>query len=288
MTILFSGCLPEGNSGCPGYLTVSFDLDDEYEEGNFDSRIGNDIVLYVFRDGKCLQRLTVPYDEVRGGKEYRFRKSLRMHGDLHIVAWTVSSEKGDSGSIPDWVENDQLEYLRLEMPARTGASDCMPTANELYMGMETFYEKVDSSSARPISLQHVACRVEVNVSDATATLSSAASRIALYGSMTAMDMWKNGVGEEAVVHTQLRCPDGNGKDYTSGRFGILPSAQYQTIAVDIISGDAVIATLTVPRDRLPQGAVSGGLMIFDYSLGDNEFWITVDGYRQKIVIVDGI
>ena len=279
MALTFVGCLDEGDDGCPNDMTLIFKLEDTHVGGDFDSRIGNDVLLYVFRDGKCIDSQTIPYEEIRDGK-YTFRKPDGMEGNLSLLAWSVS-DSGDAAALPNWAVSDALDDLYIELPSASSPMHC-----EMYNGStEPFKEAIDQESSHTISMIHTACRVEVNVKANSAVITTDNPNVTITGSMTRMDMSLAGTGNAAVVKTSL-LPDSGVGEYATGRFGILPSSAGQTIAVNIYDDNEPLATLKVPRDNLPRGAEAGDLMIFDYQLGDTEFWLTVNGFRQKIVMID--
>ncbi len=107
--------------------------------------------------------------------------------------------------------------------------------------------------------------------------------------MSKMNLDRKGDGKSVKVRSALNSSsttraDG---DYTTDHFGVLPSQQGQTLSIDIMAGDQRVETLRVHTDdNLHQSIESGELLEFDYTVGANEFTITVGGWRRSIRIVD--
>ena len=131
-------------------------------------------------------------------------------------------------------------------------------------------------------------RVVVNITDRNGTFSRPGSEPGgiVYGTITMMDIDGNGVGSPAAVHAELASQPCDGVALTTGRIGVMPSSGGKTVSVAVKDGEQVLETLTVPASGLPAGAVSGGLIIFEYTLNAPEFTIIVDGFRKNIVIID--
>ena len=286
---MLTGCLKEGDSGCPADMRLSFRLEDAYEAGTYDTRIANDVLLYIFRDKRCVESILIPYAEIQSEKEYVIRKN-ELYGSLDLVAWAVPAGVDDQ-LIPAFENGKNLGDCRLELNALTRVEDYEPYVCDLYLGRVSTNETIDVETSHKVDMIHSSCRVEVNVIDVGTSLSSGAAdpKVCVYGSMHQMDMDKNGMGNVACVNTSLGCPSGDGTSYSTGRFGILPSTSEQVLSVEIYNGSQLLATLSTPTNSdSPISSAAGGLIVFDYVLGEAYFWLTVGDYREKIEIIKGI
>ena len=296
LALLLTGCLKEGASDCSATMTLSFYLQDNYVPGTYDTRIANDVQLYVFSNNKCVASTLIPYSAIQAGGKYTMQKTKEMDGQLDLVAWAVPNAGRVPGirnipAIPNYSINELLSNEDLSLsPSTSVVGDYQSAPMELYLGTDSFQEPLLTPSTHDIPVIHAACRVEVNITD-NGTLSGhvANAFVRTSGGMTMMNTQKTGLGAPATVDAALTCPSGNGTDYTTGFFGILPSTAGQKVSVDVMNGNTKLVTLTVPTDNLPRGAEAGGLMIFEYTLGQTWFTVTINGnFRQNINIVSSI
>ena len=126
---------------------------------------------------------------------------------------------------------------------------------------------------------HAGCRITVNVIDQRDALDDN-PEICVHGTMSRMNMWKEGVGEKSLVYVDLKNSQDDNQNYSTKPFCVLPSPEGEELSVCIYNGSNKLATLTVPRDNFPRGAQAGDLIVFDYILGNSIFTLTVNGYRQ--------
>ena len=158
------------------------------------------------------------------------------------------------------------------------------------MGRSSKTEEVYESTEHRFGMKHVACRVEVNVTDLRGEFTKAGAKPGVWvsGTMKEMNMLLAGCGSEARVYKDMCVVTRAAEQYTTERFGVLPSGSGQTLSVDIMNADEKLVTLTVPSDDLPRGAEAGGLVIFEYTLGATEFTVIVNGYRRNYVVIYGM
>ncbi len=285
-SVALTACFNQNQDGCPADMYLTFDVDDSYEPSTYDARIANDVMLYIFKDERVVSGTLIPYDKISGKKDYVIRKDADHSGHLDIVAWAVPAGQNPS-CIPQLSIGDDLsDIYRTLQPTRT--DDCCATTLDLQVKRKQSTEAVDEETRHNLGLNYSDCRMEVRITDNDNVLSQPGSNpeVCVYGTMTSMDMDMKGVGNAAAVHSDLNCPSDDAVNFTTGRFGVLPSANGQVVSVNIGDGTKMVATLTVPTSALPQGAVSGGLIIFEYTLNQPEFTIIIDGFRQNIVITD--
>lgn len=279
LAVSFTCCFDDDYTGCPDYMTLSFYLDDDHVPGTYDTRIGNGVRLHFFKDERLVSSLEIPYAEIQAGKEYTIRKTEDMSGDLDLVAWAVPVGK-PLQYIPSAALGDRMEDHCLSMePFARAAEYHNPKLCDIYLGRVSTGEAVDEPTSHRVAMIYAGCRITVNVTDEREVLDDN-SEICVNGTMSRMNMWKEGVGEEALVYVDLECSSAGSQDYSTEQFCVLPSPAGEELSVSIYNSNSKLVTLTVPRDNFPRGAQAGDLIIFDHTLGTNEFTLIVNGFRQ--------
>jgi hypothetical protein len=274
---------------CPANMLVSFHIDDRHEAGDFDERIGNDVLLYIFKDSVCTAKMIVPYGEIAQGKKYAIRKTEQISGNLQMVAWAVPAN-GDATILPSWQIGAPLASTDIFLDPVGNMGHFAPVNKELYIGTLSVVENIKESTSHSIGMNYSYCRVEVHVKDPSGSLLSVpqGASIRVLGSMSGMSMQLQGTGKNAIVATGLKNPESDKIHFTTGRFGVYPSAKDNTISIEIYAGDTRLVTLNVPRENLPKGAEAGGLLIFEYTINSGSFTLSINGYRVNIYNVDKV
>ncbi len=305
---VMSGCIREDYSKCPprdvppGDILLSFHLADPFEPaGEFDTTLGNDVRLYVFQDKRLTLTESVPFGAIGGGKEYAMRKNDRNTGSIDILSWAVPAGKNLDDYLAPQTTGEDFEGICLEHTVPTGSESRSPARSAarsetiypplyhgLYLGTvtETTIDKPGNSTLG-IGFAPACCRIEVNITDKTGTLSAvgAAPKVHVTGVMSQMNRHKQGVGTPATIETALQ-PSEDGENFTTGRFGVLPSGAGQTVNVTVFDpAGTAVATLSLP-ERLT--ASSGGLLTFEYELDAPFFEITIGDWTEKIFTSDHI
>jgi len=275
-------------------MHLIFYLDDNYEPHTYDTKVANDVTLYIFKDNRLTYSNIIPYSEIAGGKEYVLRKTPEISGNIELIAWAVPPHR-DLAFIPEYRFGDLFDDLfkRMEVDLSTRAETrYKPLFYDIHMGNATSVEAIDEPTRHMINMLYAPCRVEVRLHDQLGAIDVSQPDkppyVLVHGVMSQMNLRKQGTGEPAVVNVPLICSDVDDERYHTGRFGVLPSSEGQIVSVQIISLDNVVTTLTVPTNTLPKGAYSGGLLIFDYTIGETYFYIEIDGWTIRIQIVEGI
>ncbi|MCD8260498.1 MAG: hypothetical protein LUD15_02565 [Bacteroides sp.] len=78
----FSSCVKEEYEECPGYLRFTFVHEGSTQE--YDGKIGNDVYLRIYKDNVLYSAGRIPYDKIKGGKEYLVQKEFT--GEVDVVA----------------------------------------------------------------------------------------------------------------------------------------------------------------------------------------------------------
>jgi hypothetical protein len=270
-------------------MRISFHINDRYETGNFDERIGNDILLYIFRDSVCVAKRIVPYSDIAQGKSYVIQKTELISGNLQMVAWGVPGGRS-ANDLPSWQIGDSLSSTDIFLEAIGNTGYYAAINNRLHLGTLSVNEKVYEPTSYSIGMNYCYCRVEAHVTERSGSILNVpgGARVHVLGSMSGMNMQLLGTGKDAIVTTSLDNPSNDKIHFTTGRFGIFPSAEGKTISIEIYAGNARVATLNVPRENMPKGAEAGGLLVFEYTINSDSFTLTVNGYRVNIYDVDRI
>ncbi|MDR0422814.1 MAG: FimB/Mfa2 family fimbrial subunit [Proteiniphilum sp.] len=290
VSILSSCSLVDEKLGdCPTDMLLSFHIDDRHEAGDFDERIGNDVLLYIFQNGVCVAKMTVPYGEIAKGKPYAIRKTDQISGNLQMVAWAVPAN-GDLSVLPSWQLGAPLGSTEISLEALGSTGYYAAVTNQLYLGTLSVNERINEPTSHSIGMNYSYCRVEVHVAEPSGSILNVpeGASIRVLGSKAGMNMQLQGTGADAIVPVALKDTGDKGVSYATGRFGIFPSAEGKTVSIEIYAGDVRQATLNVPRENMPKGAEAGGLLIFEYTLNSGSFTLIVNGYRLNIYDVDMI
>lgn len=286
--ITLTSCLDQDTDGCPADMYLTFSVDDPYEPDTYDSRLGSDVMLYVFKDKRVVSGTLIPYEKISGGKEYVIRKDPDHSGNIDLLAWAVPADK-EQALIPKLSPGDNLDDIYRELnPVTRAQTECHPSECFLHMARITTTEIIDQPTKHNLGLNYSDCRMEVKVTDYNNILAQPGRNpeIYIYGTMSKMNMDKKGVGTPALLRKQLNCPANDNVIYHTGRFGVLPPEEGKSVSVNISDGNNTLQTLTVSDSALLDRVVSGGLIILEYTLGAPEFTIIAGGFRQNIVIID--
>jgi hypothetical protein len=315
--ILLNGCLKE-DVWCPE-INVSFAMEDEFLDGDFDSRIQNEVLLYIFNQDKLVYSETIPYEKLSRGTEYSIPKTPELLGDLKFVAWAVKSDEthvgsGDTLTVhhyerhPEYQPGDDYNDIYLahsELASRSpgGETQYAPHHHERYLGtIDPIEDEVwHRHSYHDIILHPVPGRVEVNITDPGNYFAGMGSRphVVVEGGMSHMRLGdpnhgrtgRNGYGVMTHVRADAApVPAGTraagDPAYTSGLIGVLPSKENTPLTVYIMEGDNTIKTFTVSSENTEGNFTalhSGDHLVFDYNVDSAEFAITVNGFEIKLV-----
>ncbi len=291
-------------------MYVSFELEDRFLEGDYDSRIQNDVLLYIFKDDELAYAHLIPYDSIAGGVEYPIDKTRDIIGDLKLVAWAVKRDVQNhfQGGEPLTIHHDE-RHPRYDLRSRfqdqvismspidpqLADSHYTPIHYDRYIGVldPTEDEGWNRNSHHDIIMRPAPGRIMVNITDPGNLLgkTDGEAHAVVSGVMSQMNLDKKGVGAPASVRAGLgaTAPEtraATGTTHTTEIFGVLPSEPGQRLSVDIMNGTERLETLAVyTDDNLHQSIESGELLEFDYVLNSSEFTLTVGAWTRKISIV---
>jgi hypothetical protein len=286
-------------------MYVNFELKDDFLEGNFDSRIGNDVLLYIFQDDILTYSHLIPYDSIAGGISYAIPKTPAILGNVKLVAWAVKRD------VMDQYHDTRLEihnerHSIYEAGSRFGdqfvtqsmlGENYIPIHHERYLGVtESRNVTWEQHSNHTVTLKSATGRIIVNITDPGNLFNNTEGEphVIVEGVMSKMNLELQGSGNRAKVRTDLFETSAStravtGATHTTELFGVLPSESGQTLNVHIMNGTQRLETLRVyTDDKLHQSVESGELLVFDYTLKSSTFTLTVGNWSENITIVGGM
>ncbi len=308
-------CLKE-DTWCP-VMYVSFELEDQFLEGDYDSRIQNDIQFYIFRSDTLVYAQIIPYKDIANGAEYAIPKTEEFIGDLKLVAWAVKCDVTDhfNGGEPLTIHNDlhhpeyalgslyQDQRLTLSQIESSAYDHYSPIHHERYIGTldPTEDELWSRHSYHDIFMQSAPGRIMVNINDPGGYLSyNGQPHVVVEGTMSQMILGepndgrdgRHGVGDIVAVRADIGqvSPEtraAGDPTHTTGIFGLLPSQSNTSLKVHVMSGETTLKTYIIDAEHTENRFAalrSGDLITFDiYDLQSSEVEITINGYTIKNV-----
>jgi len=318
----FSGCLKE-KAWCPT-IEVSFEMKDEFLTGDYDSRVRNDVLLYIYNGDKLVYSDTVPYERISGGKYFAIPKTEALLGDIRFVAWAVASGETETGTDtplavhhthqhPAYAPGSDYSAIHLaHLPDPLNKGRYVPHHHERYMGTLNPHgeETWERNSRHDIVMTPAPGRVVVNIHDPHDMLARREEQqlpvgephVVIEGGMSHMNLGAGddrtshmGYGDPAPVRTILRETTGDDDPvFSTGLTGVLPSRGATPLVVHVMLGDEEVGTLVLDGDHTDgryTALHSGDLIEFDYDLPEamtgGEFEVTINGYEIRVVNVPG-
>ncbi len=312
---MLSSCLKE-DTWCP-VMYVSFELEDKFLEGDYDSRVQNDILLYIFRNDLLAYAETIPYEKIAGGAEYAIPKTKEIIGDLKLVAWTVKRDAidhfngGEPLAIhhhehhPEYDLGSRFQDHRLAVsPIESSAhGHYSPSHHERYIGTldPTEDERWDRHSHHDILMQPAPGRIMININDPGDYLNYIGQpHVVVEGTMSQMTLGepkagragRHGAGDPVAVRAEIGrvSPEtraAGDPTHTTGIFGLLPSQENASLKVHIMSGETTLKTYIIDAEHTEEHFTalrSGDFIKFNiYDLQSAEVEITINGYTIKNV-----
>jgi hypothetical protein len=302
VALSLSGCLKE-DAWCP-VMYVSFELEDESLPGDFDSRVGHDVLLYIFRDDILTYSHLIPYDSIANRAEYAIEKTPAITGNLKMVAWAVPDDIIDHHHNGEALNIHNARHREYDLGSRfdqhflnASAIDDdhhAPIHHERYIGTPDLIgdEPMSRDSHVDIVMRPATGRIIVNITDPNNYLgkTNGEPHVVVDGTMSQMNLSKQGVGEQVRVRTGIgetspATRAAEGTTHTTEIFGVMPSEPGRTLNVNIMNGTELVETLSVRTDeRRHQAIESGELLEFDYVIGSGAFNLTIEGWTERIVI----
>lgn len=271
-----SSCIRENTDGCPAKLSLIFELDDPYSAGNFDSDIGNDIELQLFRNDLYSDRITIPYSQIRNGRPYTFQK--KCSDRVRIAAYALPA--GQSATIPSPGTGDSFydQYIRMEQPVRTAAY--APYGGTLYLGTTTIEGGSRSNNRYRVAMSPCFAKVIVLVVNAETFVAdpSRTLGIGIEGTAATMRIHDRSTSSAIEVRTVLKVEN---EVFTTGQMRILASeTPGQNLKVNLYNDDDLLMYVLTEHE-----AVAGKEIIIKINPGDLTAEITIDGWTYKTQVV---
>ncbi|MDR0977335.1 MAG: FimB/Mfa2 family fimbrial subunit [Prevotellaceae bacterium] len=254
-------------------LTLTFNIEDQYASDNFDSRIGNDILLTAFRGGGAVWSEVIPYERIHNG-ECTIKKPDGLDGNVTFVAWAAPKSSATPAIYTPLPSGTSFDNFFFEQTAGSVAGG-LAVPETFHFGTDSVAISADEPTNTSISLKPVTCRVEVRVHSEkapdqtpTAVINGTASRANLEG--------KGSGGDKAVVAAFL---NPSSSLYTTNIVPVMPSPDGQSVSVTILDGTETVATLSAPASVTRVAAQSGGYILFDYTVNTASVTITVEDWQ---------
>jgi hypothetical protein len=277
VVLTFAGCFEENTDMC---LTLNLSIDDQYDPNdNFDSRVGNDLLVTAFQGGASVASFVVPYADIHNG-ECTVKKPDGLSGNVTFVAWGCHAASATGTSVYTPLQTGTtFDDFYFDLASLTRVSGSLSCPADFHFGADT----VQVSSSEPtvcyLPLRPVACRVQVRLHaerDSKVPVSAV-----IYGTASNADLRGHGHGAERTVYApfQLSSTD----LYDTGVVSVFPSPDGQTVSVAIQEGTGTGTTLSAPISTRV-AAQSGGYILFDYYVTTGTVTITVDGWRIAGVV----
>ncbi|MDR0962482.1 MAG: FimB/Mfa2 family fimbrial subunit [Mediterranea sp.] len=263
-------------------LTLNFSIYDEYAAGDFDSRIGNDVLLTVFKDGAVVASSVIPHEYIHNGK-CTVKKPDGMDGNVELLVWGVPNYT--DGTAQTWYydplqQGVRFEDIQLEYSPTRAVSNLL-SPSSFYYGTENAVADKSELTSAAVQLSSIMCRVEVRMHT---TRQLAVPSVKIQGTASKANLRGEGIGNDQIVAAPLQRQTGSQPFYGTGLINVMPSRKDQSVSVIIMDDNNNLTTLTTPRD-VPVAAISGGYILFDYYEESASVTITVNDYEMKGEIV---
>jgi hypothetical protein len=257
---------------------LRFYIEDKHEAGDLHTRIGNDIQLTVFRDGKVIKSLLIPHDAIHNG-EYTFQKPEGTEGNVQFAAWGAHPDTPDLSRIYASVETGtKLEDMFLTRPPITRAAtewtELLPPVP--HFRVVNAYVS-DARTYIDVPLTPAICRIRVRIytsresDDLSALIEGTATQINLLG---------EGIGNNYPVHTPMQRRTNNPRHYDTGIVPTLPSRNDQTVSVVISdNGNEIIRLNEI--DGQPITAKLGDYILFEYDEDNLSVNISINEWETE-------
>jgi len=281
-------------------MLVSFKMEDKFLAGDYDSRVHNDVVLYIFKDDRMVRSLSIPYSSIAGGKYYPVAKTQEMSGNVTLVAWAVKSGETDTATgapltvhhdyqHPEYKAGDDYSSRYLAHSPLAGTEYYSPQHHERYLGVlaASAETMADENSRHDIIMAPAPGRVLVNIYDPLDQLGRyreqggtlGQEHMVVEGGMSNMRLGSpsqgrhghTGYGSAAAVYAALYQPEPTRAAgpliFSSGMVGVLPSANATSLTVRVsIMEREVVLKISSSDHSFFEPLRSGDVIQFDYEL----------------------
>jgi hypothetical protein len=255
-------------------LTLRFSIDDKYETGDFDSRIGNDIELTTFAGGEAVSSIIIPYEQIHNG-ECTIARPKGIVGEVQLVAWGINADYQDTKSIYTPVPlGTKLSSVSLTSSIHNSEPHGKHTHahSPLMRISDAFLGNVATVVDMP--LHPTVCRIEVKMytsqkrSGLTATIEGVTDKCDLQG---------NGIGDDDTYNAKMLEKDDTKNLYATGIVPVYPSRADQQVAVTISQNGGNIVRLT-GIGGVPITASAAEYIVFEYDEDNLSLTIKVDDW----------
>ena len=256
---------------CPSG-SLFFELDDPHSPGDFDSDIGNDVQLHIFGEDLFHSSIVIPYDRIRGGQFYTFRKPFT--GKMNLIAYAIPD--GDPGSAPTPAPGDSYYEQIIRMEALSRSSGCSPRLGSLYLGKINMDENTPEQSVHRVAMSPCFAKVTVLVMDAgsfSATFPGTPS-VGIEGTAQQFLVHERKASQAVEVHAVVTEENGI---YTTGTLRVLPApAPGRTLKVNLYHDGRLAMYVDTEEEAAAGKEIT--IKIYPHNLSAE---IIVDGWTYK-------
>lgn len=226
LLLALTGCLEEGIDGCPDNIRLTFLHGDSSER--FDREIGNDVQLFLYQDDHLYSATRIPYEQIKGGKEFIMKKEVT--GDMDIVAWAVPTGEENVEELPGLEKSATRSGQNIIMDIENGYHKSL---GHLYLGTVEYKDTdITKESVFNVSMINSICQFTATMNpDESVKADNGIWTLQVTGIKSEMDLDLHPQGEDATVLAEMFL-DSQTEILKTNMHGLLPSADDQYIAVN--------------------------------------------------------
>lgn len=192
--------------------------------GDYDSDVRNDVCLQVFRNGILHDSLSIPYQLVRGGKAYRYRRP--SGGKITFIATAIP--EGHPGILPGTEGESGYYEQQIKIKASARAKGYVPREGNLYIGTTVIDENTTDRKTYRVAMSPCFSKVTVIVMDTG--VFSVPPVVGVEGTASMMRGHDRRTEGDIEVCSEVLEQDGT---YTTGVMYLLPAAESRSMRVNL-------------------------------------------------------
>jgi hypothetical protein len=274
LSLLLTGCLKEKDDRC---LTLTFRVHDEYlGDSDFDSRIGNDVLLTAVQGNVVVSSFVIPSEDIHYGECTVKKPEGLSDGSMTLVAWSIPPTAAGSCYEP-LAQGTKFDTYYVELGTTNAeAADHAVITDVFHEGITRMTYSAEHLRSEVV-LSPMTCVVEVVV-EGYKNLSAPVAKIK--GTAGQADLTGMGCGSDVTREAAMYLLPNEDNEYETGVVSVLPSKKGETVSVEIFDGTQALVTLNAPKE-MPIPATQGGYIRFHYEREGGAVTITVDDYTCK-------
>jgi hypothetical protein len=283
LTLVLSSCFDENKDAC---MTLKFSVHDEYLEdslgvsGDFDSRIGNDILLTAFQGGKVVSSSVIPYESIHNGECTVKKPDGAADGEMTLVAWGIPKTATGDCYQPLAIGTAFDSYYIEQGTTIAEASDHVTGTHDFHEG-STVVTNAGGELNSEIVLNAIDCKIRVIVDGFIPQSIPPVDPIAeIVGTAVHSTLAGLGTGGDAVRTVTLHAIPTTADEYSTDAVSVMPSKDGQSVSVRLFDGNAPIVVLSSTRAESVV-AQPGDYIVFHYNMETASVDIKVNDWTVK-------